>query len=264
MKQIYFSSALLLFFTISIKAQIVISEIFYNIPGSEDAEFIELYNAGSTSVDLTGYSFSAGVTHTFSSGTINANEYFVIATDSSVLNSLFGSNTADAQWTWGGLSNAGETISLIDNTGALVDTVTYDDTADWGSEADGDGSSLELIDTTLDNSLASSWTPSEENTGIFRGADELKATPGAAYNSTLSTNIFELDKKLRIFPNPTTDFIKVLGLTSKESYTLYNILGTEIKKGVISNNEQIDIRELTNGLYFLKFDNGNSIKFIKK
>ena len=42
------------------------------------------------------------------------------------------------------------------------------------------------------------------------------------------------------------------------------ILGSEIKKGVISNGENIDINNFTNGLYFLKLDKGSTIKFIKK
>jgi hypothetical protein len=53
-------------------------------------------------------------------------------------------------------------------------------------------------------------------------------------------------------------------LTENEKYTLYNILGNEIHKGVISYNEQIDISDLTNGLYFLKFENGNTLKIFQK
>lgn len=41
-------------------------------------------------------------------------------------------------------------------------------------------------------------------------------------------------------------------------------VGQEVIKGSINNDEQIDIRNFTNGLYFLKLENGNSIKFIKE
>lgn len=81
---------------------------------------------------------------------------------------------------------------------------------------------------------------------------------------SLSTSEFELKKNIKLFPNPSIEFIQVSGLTENENYRIYNILGAEIKNGTISNNEQIDIRDFTNGLYFLKFDNGNSIKFIKQ
>jgi hypothetical protein len=33
---------------------------------------------------------------------------------------------------------------------------------------------------------------------------------------------------------------------------------------VVSNKEYINIENLTNGLYFLKFENGNTLKFIKE
>ena len=53
-------------------------------------------------------------------------------------------------------------------------------------------------------------------------------------------------------------------MEAKESYKVYNILGSGLINGNISNQEKIDIRNLTNGLYFLKFENGNTLKFMKK
>ncbi|GGZ76217.1 T9SS type A sorting domain-containing protein [Algibacter mikhailovii] len=81
--------------------------------------------------------------------------------------------------------------------------------------------------------------------------------------STLSTGDLTFPKLL-LFPNPANQFFQVSGLSKNEKYTLYNILGTAIKKGIISNYKQIDIKNLTNGLYFLKFDDNNTIEFIKK
>jgi hypothetical protein len=45
---------------------------------------------------------------------------------------------------------------------------------------------------------------------------------------------------------------------------MYSIWGTEVKKGVIFDNEEVDIQNLTSGIYFMKFDNGNTLKFIKE
>ncbi|WP_298900346.1 T9SS type A sorting domain-containing protein [uncultured Psychroserpens sp.] len=81
--------------------------------------------------------------------------------------------------------------------------------------------------------------------------------------STLSTDEFTL-KTVKIFPNPTTDFIEVRGLTTTENYNIYDVLGKEVKRGTISINEKIDARTLENGVYFLKFENANALKFIKK
>ena len=41
-------------------------------------------------------------------------------------------------------------------------------------------------------------------------------------------------------------------------------MGAEVLKGSINFNENIEIRNLTEGLYFLKLENGNTLKFIKK
>jgi hypothetical protein len=68
---------------------------------------------------------------------------------------------------------------------------------------------------------------------------------------------------LSIFPNPSTDFIQISGLTKAENYKVYNVLGEEVNNGIISDNEKINVINLTNGLYFLKFENGNTLKFLK-
>lgn len=86
---------------------------------------------------------------------------------------------------------------------------------------------------------------------------------GAA--TTLDVNQFELSKNdVKIFPNPASHFIKISGLSKTENYSIYNILGSKISSGKISNNEKIDIQNLSNGLYLLKFNNGNTIKLIKE
>ena len=69
---------------------------------------------------------------------------------------------------------------------------------------------------------------------------------------------------INVYPNPASHFIKISGLDKPEQYTLFNILGAKITNGSISNNQKIDIQNLTSGLYFLKFENGNTLKFLKK
>ena len=81
---------------------------------------------------------------------------------------------------------------------------------------------------------------------------------------TLSLNENLFTEKIKIFPNPSSDFIQFTGLIKKENYKIFNSLGSIIRNGTISNQEEIDIRSLTTGLYFFKFDNGNTIKFIKE
>jgi len=69
---------------------------------------------------------------------------------------------------------------------------------------------------------------------------------------------------MKIFPNPSNNFIEINGLTTIENYRIYNSLGKEIKKGVVFENKKINIQNLDDGIYFLKIKNTNSIKFIKE
>ena len=82
---------------------------------------------------------------------------------------------------------------------------------------------------------------------------------------TLSTENFEIsNNSLKVFPNPSKDFIQIIGLPETQSYEVYNTLGAKVSNGVIANNEKMDVKNLTNGLYFLKFKNGITHKFIKE
>ena len=82
--------------------------------------------------------------------------------------------------------------------------------------------------------------------------------------NSLTIEDFSIEKKVKLYPNPTARFLQVSGLTKTENYSIYNVLGTKIMSSVVSNKEYINIENLTNGLYFLKFENGNTLKFIKE
>ncbi|MBC8756893.1 T9SS type A sorting domain-containing protein [Kordia sp. YSTF-M3] len=80
----------------------------------------------------------------------------------------------------------------------------------------------------------------------------------------LSVDEYILKPRIQLYPNPATNYIQLSNFPKNENYTIYNISGAKIKRSNISNNEKIDIQNLTNGLYFLKFDNGITLKFIKE
>lgn len=82
--------------------------------------------------------------------------------------------------------------------------------------------------------------------------------------NSLSINNNKLSHKITLHPNPSSEFIQLSGLTKTKKYTIYNVLGVKIQSGSVSNNEKIEVKTLSKGLYLLKFDNANTIKFIKK
>ena len=73
-----------------------------------------------------------------------------------------------------------------------------------------------------------------------------------------------LKTKKTIYPNPSSRSITIKGIYKEQAYKIYNLIGAEVLKGIINFNENIEIHNLKKGLYFLKLENGNTIKFIKK
>ena len=82
--------------------------------------------------------------------------------------------------------------------------------------------------------------------------------------STLSIGDASLNEKFQIFPNPSSDFIQITNFNESKAYSIHNVLGAEIVNGNIINNNKIDIRSLKRGIYFLRFENGYTTKFIKE
>lgn len=165
---------------------IVINEIMYNSSGT-DVEFVELYNASESNIDLTDwYLLDDNDAHNrcLLNGPLQAGEYLVIAGNiaqvqakypgvSNINQNEFGSG--DEAWSFG---NGGDVVRLFTNTNSLHDIVAYDDGGDWPGSPDGNGPSLELLHPGLDNALPTSWDPSQEDGG----------TPGQI-NSVYTTNV---------------------------------------------------------------------------
>ena len=159
-------------------SDVVINELMYHAASDLDGDdYLELYNRGTTDVDMTGWVFS-GITLTLPAGaTIPAGGYYVVAKDTTQYQATYG-RAANAGY-GGNLSNSGETISLKDNTGTTIDTVAYGTDDPWPVTADGTGPSLELIDATADNNDFLNWAAA---------TNTARRTPGTA-NSVRRTGL---------------------------------------------------------------------------
>ncbi len=147
-----------------LEGSIVINEIMYH-PITEDNrdEYIELYNRGSGTVSLTGWRLSKAVRYDFADGTEMApGEYLVVASDPDRIRVKYGIDNVVGPYD-GVLANDGERIRLRDEYDNVVETVRYYDGGDWPDAADGEGSSLELIDPRDDNDVPSAWAASDES-----------------------------------------------------------------------------------------------------
>ena len=93
---------------------------------------------------------------------------------------------------------------------------------------------------------------------------DLKSKITYNYSTSLSLSDNEYYKKISLYPNPTVGYIKLNGLTKESNISIYNLLGSKIIEKTIQLNEEIDVQNLTKGIYFLKIENGSTLKFIKK
>ncbi len=169
-----------------VMADIVINEIMYNSNLDPDVEYIEIYNAGTTSVNLYDwYLLDDDILHPkcYLEGMLGAGEYLVIASDDTAFIANFpgvtnlNPNDFDSGGLGFGFGNGGDQVQIFDDEEVLHDFVEYDDGGAWPSSPDGNGPSLELVNPAMDNSLGSSWDPSVPDGG----------TPGVI-NSTYATN----------------------------------------------------------------------------
>ena len=137
-------------------AQVVINEIMYHPhepwPADQpsrttnETEYIELYNTGTSVADLSDYRFDNGVSYNFPSGTMLApGAYVVICENKRVFTNSY-PDVIDCLGNFrGGLSNGGERLKLSRRDGTngwvTVHTIEYID----GGQADGRDKSLELV-----------------------------------------------------------------------------------------------------------------------
>ncbi len=160
-----------------------LTEIMYNPADGEDLEYLEMQNIGSSTLDLTGARFTDGIDFTFPAISLNAGEFIVVAKDPTALGATYNVTDSQVVGGYGGqLANGGETIELVDASDRLIFTFTYGDTDPWPAEADGQGYSLELIDTAASANDAGNWQASGSANGTpgTGSGDPIDPQPGDA------------------------------------------------------------------------------------
>lgn len=114
--------------------------------------------------------------------------------------------------------------------------------------------------TTLVSGLYNPTSGLEVHGMVLYIAEDFKIS---IFDLPLSTDEFDL-KNVSVLPNPTSDSITISGLTDRMGYTIYDISGTVLDKGVVASDEEINVQQLSTGLYFLILNNTTVKKFVKK
>jgi hypothetical protein len=245
---------------------LVITEIMYTSPDvSAKQEWVELYNNGTTSVDMGGfYILDSDALHkadpiVLPAGAVLApGEYYTIETSDDGKPELFPfvPDFVSIKFNFG----KADEVKLFHSNGQLIDSVKYDCVAPWPTSPNGGGSSLTLCDPNLDNSLASSWSASLDEF-ITLQSTTILATPGSG--CVLHTAVApKLQSGISVYPNPTSDNLYISNPVNEQleitvlSATGKPVKSMQAKQGITS----VDLSDLPKGIYMVKMQNKTSRK----
>ncbi len=148
-------------------------EVAAGFVDKNDFEFIELLNVSDRAFSLEGVRFNDGIEFDFTGSAVTAlapGEFVLVVRNSAAFTMRYGSDLSSmiAGEYEGRLSNGGEHLSLIDAGDGVICAFEYDDEGDWPASADGQGSTLQIIDVQGDYGDPLNW----------KASDVLHGTPG--------------------------------------------------------------------------------------
>jgi len=212
--------------------------------------------------------------HTFSQALVVAENGSVVIADGATLEVANLALTPSADYTISGAndvsvsatavtSNGNSSISQVHSTTIVLEnylgvvTLNYDD-ADLNNITESDL----VLELQANDGSWTSYTPTidSDNNSIsydFTSAVSFKSITASSSSATLTITDDDLFDSIRVFPNPTMDFINIFS-TDKFNVEIFNAAGQKL---ISTNKNKIDIRFISNGNYFLKLkDSNNSIK----
>ena len=154
---------------------VVINEVAWaGSPDSANDEWIELYNTTSSPIDLTGWSIKDDVTTTYNiaSGTIPAHGYFLIEDSENAVSNVQSDAIINIS-----LANSGDSLQLLDNTAAIIDTVDGSGGA-WYAGNNTGFASMERKDASAGD-VASNFANSTGTGALGSAGGAILATPKA-------------------------------------------------------------------------------------
>jgi hypothetical protein len=150
-----------------------ISEIMYHPLETEpNAEFVELRNIGSQTINLNLVRFTKGIDFTFGDVELQPGNVILVVKDAAAFVAKYGQGIPVAGTYTGSLDNGGERLRLEDAAGKVIHDFTYSD--GWYKATDGGGFSL----TVKDPAAIGPDPASLDNKDLWRASAKLGGTPG--------------------------------------------------------------------------------------
>ncbi|HCX24070.1 MAG: hypothetical protein CMB80_08690 [Flammeovirgaceae bacterium] len=215
-----------------------------------DDEFVEIVNPSETeTIDMSGWELydSDGLRHVFGVGTELAPGKAIVVFGSGIPAGTFGGSIVELSSSGNlGLDDTGDTLSIIDGSGALKAKTIYGATA-------GDNQSI---------SRDPEYTGGFVKHSTIEGAEGALYSPGtAADGSELSRLVLTagLVKDVTVYPNPATEYLIYNNASSDENIQLYiyNLNGKLVKLSVIRAGEmkRLEVSDMSNGTYIYRVRN---------
>ncbi len=173
-----------------------------------DYEFIELKNIGTTPLDLTGCTFTNGITYTFGAVNLHPGAYLVLAANPTGFGERYGDSSLVVGPYAGSLDNSGERIRLVDSVGEEILDFTYEPA--WIPATNEAGGTLTIRNELADPSswgLPASWMIGADCHGSPGSSDSMIPTLGKP-------------DALRISPLPSGGYTITLKALTGRSYLL--------------------------------------------
>lgn len=223
---------------IAVQTTLVINEIDYDQPSTDTAEFLEIYNASASAINLAGYSVElvngngggAAIYDTINlpNVVLAAGDFFVICANADTVPECDLDDSPDTNF----IQNGSPDAVALRNNGVLIDTVSYE--GDSGAPyTEGSGSGLDDPGTAGNDFLGISRLPD----GIDTDSNNVDLstrciTPGKANSSNNSACLDPRPPVLRIneidYDQPGTDaseFIEIINAGATDA----DLTGVELK-----------------------------------
>lgn len=160
------------------------TEIAMGFTHADDFEFLELWNPGNATFDLSGCRFTQGIDFDFASSsitTLKPNQYALVVKNRAAFEQRYGAGLPVAGEFSGQLSNSGEQVVLENAQGHPLLSFLYNTWAPWPLAADGEGPSLEPVDPAADLNSPANWRASAQ-----LGGSPGKPNPSAPFRATMA------------------------------------------------------------------------------
>jgi len=156
--------------------------------------------------------------------------------------------------------NAGDSMKMamiVEGETQLTLTITINKEMESGATTMIDLQKLQVPD----NIFKSSNTWCFDITKAYRSGVETNVSDPECATFTISTSVAEVSSvATKVYPNPAKDFINIEN-TNNASVYIYNTLGKVVRKiDNASDFLNVNVSDFSNGMYFIKIQNGNNVE----